>query len=136
MASFKESLIGVDFTKLKPLYNWYAITCISIKTGVNLVCHEYCIVTWCKNHFWDLFINCYMDNPSFDALWLDDSSSSQETFVEGRWVCFWQLTGVSTLHVHARSPKCHNQNTNIKCNAPDVIQLYRSLGGEVSIWPH
>ena len=65
-----------------------AVTCMSIIKGIILVCHEYCIVTWCKNHYRDLFINCYTDNPSFDALLLDDSSNSQETFAEGRQVRF------------------------------------------------
>ena len=88
----------------------YAVMCMSIITGINLVCHEYCIVTWRKNPFRDLFINCYMDNPSFDELLLEDLSNSQETFVEGRRVCFWRFIGVSTLHVRARSPKSHNQN--------------------------
>ena len=36
-------------------------------------------VTWHKNHFRDLFSNCYTDNPSFDTLLLDDSSNRQET---------------------------------------------------------
>ena len=112
-----------------------AVTCMSIITGVILVYHEYCIVTWRKNHFQDLFIDCYTDNPSFDTLLLDDSSNSQEIFVEGRWVRFWWLAGVSTLHAHAQSPKSHNQNVNIKCNAHDVMWLYQSLGGEVLIWP-
>ena len=39
-----------------------------------------------ENHFQDLFINCYTDNLSFDTLLLDDSSNSQESFVERRRV--------------------------------------------------
>ena len=56
--------------------------------GINLVYHKYFIVTWRKNHFQDLFINCYMDNPTFDTLLLNNSSNSQETFVEERRVHF------------------------------------------------
>ena len=29
----------------------------------------------------------------------------------------------------------HNDNTDIRCNARDLMRLYRSLGGEVSIPP-
>ena len=60
-----------------------AVMCISIITGINLVCHEYYIVTWHKNHFRDLFINCYMDNPLIDALLLDNSSNSQKLLFKG-----------------------------------------------------
>ena len=34
----------------------------------------------------------------------DNSLNSQETFVEGWQVHFWQLIGVSILHAHALSP--------------------------------
>ena len=44
------------------------------------------------------------DNPSTDALLSDNSSNSQETFVEGWQVCFCWLVGLSTLHASARSP--------------------------------
>ena len=60
---------------LQRIVNWYwfykpqvlidtaeytvTVTCISIIMGINLVCHKYGIVTWRKNYFWDLFINCY-----------------------------------------------------------------------------
>ena len=88
--------------------------CMRVITGINLVCCEYCIFTWRKNHFQDLFINCYTDNPLLDTLLLDDSSNSQETFVEGWQVHFGWLRGISTLHTRARSPKSHNQNANIK----------------------
>ena len=43
------------------------------------------------------------NNPSPDVLLSDNSSNSQETFVEGRRVRFWQLIGISTLYVRARS---------------------------------
>ena len=31
--------------------------------------------------------------------------------------------------------KSHNENANIKQNPCDVMRLFQSLGGEVSIWP-
>ena len=73
------------------------------------------------------------NNPSSDALLSDNSTNNQETFVEGQRVHFWWLIVVSTLHARAWSL---NQNVNIKWNARDVMRLYQSLGGEVSIWPH
>ena len=32
--------------------------------------------------------------------------------------------------------KSHNEYTDIKCNAHDLMQLYQSLSGEVSMPPH
>ena len=75
------------------------------------------------------------DNPSSDALLSDNSSNSQETFVEG-----WQVRsrmarrGIYSARVCSVS-KSHNEYTDIKCNARDLMQFYRSLGGEVSIPP-
>ena len=40
-------------------------------------------------------------NPSSDALFSNNMSNSQETFIEGWQICF---IGVSTLHTSARSP--------------------------------
>ena len=63
---------------------------------VNLVNHEYCIVTWSIASLPGIGITseiCLLtatladkDNPSSDALLSDNSSNSQETFVEGRRV--------------------------------------------------
>ena len=64
--------------------------CISIVTGVNLVCHEYGIVTWHKNHFQVCLVTATLadkNNPSSDALLSDNSSNSQENFC-CRVVCF------------------------------------------------
>ena len=57
-----------------------AITCISIITGVNLVYHEYGIVTLLTTTLTD------KDNPLSDTLLSDNSSNSQETFIKG-----WQV---------------------------------------------
>ena len=76
------------------------------------------------------------DNPSSDALLSDNLSNSQETFVEGRQVCSQMAhRGIYSARACLVS-KSHNENTNIKCNARDVMWLYQSLGGEVSILPH
>ena len=75
------------------------------------------------------------DNPSSDALLSDRSSNSQETFCWRATSSFLMARrGIYSAHVCLVS-KLHNQNANIKWNAHDVIQLSRSLGGEVSIWP-
>ena len=75
------------------------------------------------------------DNPLSDALLSDNSSNSQETFVEGRQVCSrMSRRGVYAARTCSVS-KSHNQNTNIKCNTRDVMLLYQSLGGEVLIPP-
>ena len=42
----------------------------------------------------------------------DNSLSSQETFVEGRWVCFWRLVEIFILHACTVS-KSYNRNANI-----------------------
>ena len=76
------------------------------------------------------------DNPSSDALLSDNSSNSQDTFVEGRQVrSRMARRGIYSAHKCSVS-KSHNQNTNIKCNTHDVMRLYQSLGCEVSIPPH
>ena len=83
------------------------IMCISIIMGINLVCNEYGIVMWRKNHFWDFLLTTTFadkDNSSSDALLSDNLSKSQQNFVEGRHVYFWWLIGVSTLHVRAQAP--------------------------------
>ena len=60
------------------------------------------------------------NNPSSDALLSDNSSNSQETFVEG-----WQVhsrmahRGIYSARTCSIS-KSYNENTNIKCNARDV----------------
>ena len=69
MASFKESLIDVDFTSASLIDTAECVvTCISIVMGVTLVYHEYCIVTWCKTHFRDLSTLADKDSSSSDAL--------------------------------------------------------------------
>ena len=80
-------------------------TYISIITGVNLVYHKYCIVTWHSSKICLLTATLTdKDNPSSDALLSDNSSNSQETFVEGRQVHSRMACRVSTLHTCARSP--------------------------------
>ena len=75
------------------------------------------------------------DNPSSDALLSDNSSNSQETFVEGQPVHSRMAhRGIYSARACSVS-KSHNENINIKCNIRDLMQLYRSLGGEVSIPP-
>ena len=75
------------------------------------------------------------DNPSSDTLLSDNSSNSQETFVEGRRVrSQMACRGIYSACMCSVS-KSHNQNTNVKCNARDVMRLYQSLRGEVSISP-
>ena len=70
------------------------------------------------------------DNPLSDALLSDNSSNSQETFVEGRQVTSQMACGGIYSARACLVSKSHNQNTNIiKCNACDVMRLYRSLGG-------
>ena len=73
------------------------------------------------------------DNPSSDGLLSDNSSNSQEIFVEGRKVCSWMARRGIYSAPRCLVSKSHNENTNIKCNVHDVMQLYQSLGGEVSI---
>ena len=76
------------------------------------------------------------DNPSSDALLSDNSSNNQETFVEGRQVCSRMARrGIYSARACSVS-KPHNEYTDIKCKARDLMRLYRSLGGEVSILPH
>ena len=108
--------------------------------GVNLVYHEYfaslpgvgitseiCLLTATLAD---------KDNPSSDTLLSDNSSNSQETFVEGRQVrSRMARKGIYSVHACLVS-KSHNENTDIKCNTHDLMRLYRSLGGEVSISPH
>ena len=73
------------------------------------------------------------DNPSSDALLSDNLSNSQETFVKGRQACS-QMACRSFYSAHTCAvSKSHNENTDIKCNAHDLMWLYQSLGGEVSI---
>ena len=75
------------------------------------------------------------DNPSSDALLSDNLSNSQKYFVEGRQVCSWMARrGIYSAHAYSVS-KSHNEYTDIKCNVCDLMQFYRSLGGEVSIPP-
>ena len=67
----------------------------------------------------------------------DDNSSniSQETFIEGWQVRSWMARrGIYSARACLVS-KSHNENTNIKCNACDVMWLYQSLGSEVLILP-
>ena len=75
------------------------------------------------------------DNLSSDTLLSDNSSNSQETFVEGWRVRSRMARRGIYSAVHAPVSKSHHQNTNIKCNARDVMQLYQSLGSEMSIPP-
>ena len=76
------------------------------------------------------------DNPSSDALLSDNLSNSQETFVEGWRVHSWMARRGIYSACACSVSKSHNQNTNIKCNVHDVMQLYQSLDGEVLIPPH
>ena len=64
------------------------------------------------------------DNPSSDAL-SDNSSNSQETFVD-RWQVRSRMAcrGIFSARACLIS-KSHNENTTIKCNACDVMRLYR-----------
>ena len=68
---------------------------------------HYCIVTWHKNHFQDFFkllhsqiriihhlIHCYRTVHQI----------AKKLLFVGQQVCFWQLVGVFTLHMHAWSP--------------------------------
>ena len=139
MASFKKSFIVLILQSASLIdMAECAVMCISIIMGVNVVCHKYCIVTWHRNHFRDLFINCYTadkDNPSSDALLSDNLSNSQKTFVEGQQVHSWMARrGIYSARSCSVS-KSHNEYTDIKCNARDLMRLYRRLGGEVSILP-
>ena len=100
-----------------------AITCVSIITGINLVYHEYCIVIWRRNHFRDLLTATLVDkdNPLSDALLSDNSSNS---LVEGQQICSRMARrGMYSTRVCSVF-KSHNENTNIKCNAHDVMRLY------------
>ena len=75
------------------------------------------------------------DNPMSDALLSDNSSNSQKTFVEERQVrSQMACRGIYSARACSVS-KSHNEYTDIKCNTRDVMRLYRSLGGEVSIPP-
>ena len=74
------------------------------------------------------------DNPSSEPSSDAVIRNSQETFAERRQVRSRMACRVSTLHACSVS-KSHHQNTNIKCNARDVMRLYQSLGSEVSIPP-
>ena len=61
---------------------------------------------------------------------------AKKLFVVGRQVRSWMARrGIYSVHACLVS-KSHYENTNIKCNARDVMRLYQSLGGEVSIPPH
>ena len=72
------------------------------------------------------------DNPLSDTLLSENCSNS---LVEGRQVCSWMARrGIYSARM-CLVFKSHNENTNIKCNARDVMRLYQSLGGEVSIPP-
>ena len=63
------------------------------------------------------------DNPSSDALLSDNSSNSQETFVEGWQVRSWiARRGIYSAHTCLVS-KSHNENNNIQCNARDAALL-------------
>ena len=75
------------------------------------------------------------DNPLSDALLSDNSLNSQETFVNGQRVRSWMACRSIYSAPACSVSKSHNQNTNIKCNASDVMWLYRSLGCEVLIPP-
>ena len=109
------------------------VTCVSIITGVTTsiallpgvgITSKICLLTATLAD---------KDNPSSDALLSDNLSNSQETFVEG-WKVRFQMAHRGIYSAHACSiSKSHNENTNIKCNACDVMWLYRSLGGEVLI---
>ena len=61
--------------------------CISIITGINLVCHKYGIVSYAvpsikiTSEISLLATLADQDNPSSDALLSGNSSNSQETFV-------------------------------------------------------
>ena len=75
------------------------------------------------------------DNPSSDVLLSDNSSNSQETFVEGQQArSRMARRGIYSARAYLVS-ESHNENTDIKCNTGDLMQLCRSLGGEVSIPP-
>ena len=63
------------------------------------------------------------DNPLPDALLSDDSLNSQETFVEGRQVRSWMaLKNIYSARACLVS-KSHNEYTDIKCNARDLMRL-------------
>ena len=64
------------------------------------------------------------NNPSSDALLSDNSSNSQETFVEG-WQVRSQMARRGIYSAHACSVfKSHNEYTDIKCNAHDLMRFY------------
>ena len=64
------------------------------------------------------------DNPSSDALFSDNSSNSQETFIEGRQVRSGKACrGIYSACVYSVFKSC-NEYTDIKCNARDLMQLY------------
>ena len=60
------------------------------------------------------------DNPSSDALLSDNSSNSQETFVEGWQVHSWTARRGIYFERTCSVSKSHNENTNIKRNACDA----------------
>ena len=93
-----------------------AVTCVSIIMGVNLVYHEYCILPGGGITSKICLLTAALadkDNSSSDVLLSDNSSNSQETFLlkGGKFVLGW-LVGVSTLHVHARSPSLTMKTQN------------------------
>ena len=70
------------------------------------------------------------DNTLSDALLSDNSSKSQGTFVEGQQV-HSQMAHSGMYSASACSvSKSHNEYTDIKCNARDLMRLYRNLGGD------
>ena len=80
-----------------------AVMYVSIITGINLVYHEYCIITWHRNHFQDLFILADNDNPLSYTLYQTIRQIAKKLLLKGgKFVLGW-LVGVSTLHAHAWS---------------------------------
>ena len=64
------------------------------------------------------------DNPSPDTLLSDNSLNSHEIFAEGHQVCSWMARrGIYSASACLVS-KSHNENTDIKCNALDLMRLY------------
>ena len=119
MVSFKESLIGVEWALI-----WYT-TSIASLPGIGIT-SKICLLTATLTD---------KDNPSSDPLLSDNSSNSKKLFIE-EWqvrsrMAHWGIYSACACLIL----KSHNENTNIKCNAHDVMWLYQSLGGEVSIPP-
>ena len=92
---------------------WYT-TSIASLTGVGIT-SETCLLTATLAD---------KDNPLSDTLLSDNSSNSQETFVEGRWVCSWMAHRCIYSACACSVSKSYNQNINIKCNACDVMLFY------------